>query len=95
MSVMDAMGKVVEETRIPSMREDVRAARSPHHGGRVVVEACMAWEWAYESRKLVSMPCYHIRGLVPRAGLADNSSANSVWGAGPSDSGWRVLRGGR
>lgn len=47
--VMDENGKIVEETRIPSTREDLKRVLAPHRGARVVVEACMSWEWAYDT----------------------------------------------
>lgn len=49
--VMNENGKIVEETRITSDRDELRAALAQHKGARVVLESSLCWEWAYDTVK--------------------------------------------
>jgi transposase len=47
--VMDAQGRVLMNTRIPSDRAQVQAFLSKYPGAKVAIEASNTWEWAYDA----------------------------------------------
>jgi len=47
--VMDATGKVLVNTRMPSERAQVQAFLSKYPGAKVAIEASNTWEWAYDA----------------------------------------------